>query len=127
MFEERQLLAGVAANIEASAAGIEAQLARIIQEEKERLRGALQATIDTHAKRERDVLIDTLSRGRPPRVWTHEGVELRRALANEFRVGFENAAHRLTSFHSRVIPELHKLMRSLSDKHEKDSKNFWKQ
>jgi GTPase SAR1 family protein len=111
--EERQLLAGVAANIEASAAGIEAQLARIIQEEKERLRGALQATIDTHAKRERDVLIDTLSRGRPPRVWTHEGVELRRALANEFRVGFEKAAHRLTSFHSRVVPELHKLMRSL--------------
>lgn len=111
--QERELLAGVAANIEASAAGIEAQLARIINEEKERLRGALQATIDTHAKRERDVLIDTLSRGRPPRVWTHEGVELRRALANEFRQGFEQAAHRLTSFHARVVPELHKLMNSL--------------
>ncbi|MCC7251781.1 dynamin family protein [Hyphomicrobium sp.] len=111
--QERELLAGVAANIEASAAGIEAQLARIIQEEKERLRATLQVTIDTHAARERDVLIDTLSRGRPPRVWTHEGVELRRALANEFRVGFEKAAHRLTSFHARVVPELHKLMRSL--------------
>ena len=111
--QERDLLAGVAANIEASASGIEGQLARIIQEEKERLRAQLQATIDTHAVRERDVLIDTLSRGRPPRVWTHEGVELRRALANEFRVGFEKAAHRLTSFHARVVPELHKLMRSL--------------
>jgi GTPase SAR1 family protein len=111
--QERDLLASVAANIEASAAGIEAQLARIIQEEKERLRGRLQTTIDTHAARERDVLIDTLSRGRPPRVWTHEGVELRRALANEFRLGFEQAAHRLTSFHARVVPELHKLMRSL--------------
>lgn len=111
--QERELLASVAANIEASAAGIEAQLARIIQEEKERLRGALQATIDTHAVRERDVLIDTLSRGRPPRVWTHEGVELRRALASEFRHGFQQAAHRLTSFHARVVPELHKLMRSL--------------
>lgn len=111
--QERELLARVAANIEASAAGIEAQLARIIHEEKERLRHALQATIDTHARRERDVLIDTLSRGRPPRVWTHEGVELRRALANEFRHGFEQAAHRLTSFHARVVPELHKLMRSL--------------
>ena len=111
--QERELLANVAANIEASAAGIEAQLARIIQEEKERLRRTLQATIDTHAKRERDVLIDTLSRGRPPRVWTHEGVELRRALAGEFRHGFEQAAHRLTSFHARVVPELHKLVRSL--------------
>jgi len=111
--EERELLASVAANIEASASGIEAQLVRIIQEEKERLRASLQATIDLHAGRERDVLIDTLSRGRPPRVWTHEGVELRRALAAEFRSGFEKAALRLTSFHARVVPELHKLVRSL--------------
>lgn len=111
--QERDLLARVAANIEASASGIEAQLARIIQEEKERLRGVLQGAIDTHARRERDVLIDTLSRGRSPRVWTHEGVELRRALANEFRSGFEKAAHRLTSFHARVVPELHRLMNSL--------------
>ncbi|MBN8912567.1 MAG: hypothetical protein J0H65_11030, partial [Rhizobiales bacterium] len=111
--QERDLLARVAANIEASASGIEAQLARIIQEEKERLRSVLQSAIDTHAKRERDVLIDTLSRGRSPRVWTHEGVELRRALANEFRIGFEKAAHRLTSFHARVVPELHRLMNSL--------------
>lgn len=111
--QEGELLSKVAANIEASAAGIEHQLARIIQEEKERLRAVLQTTIDTHAKRERDVLIDTLSRGRPPRVWTHEGVELRRALAYEFRSGFDKAAHRLTSFHARVVPELHKLMNSL--------------
>ena len=111
--QERDLLARVAANIEASASGIEAQLARIIQEEKERLRAVLQSAIDTHARRERDVLIDTLSRGRSPRVWTHEGVELRRALASEFRAGFEKAAHRLTSFHARVVPELHRLMNSL--------------
>ncbi len=111
--KERDLLADVAKNIEASAAGIEAQLNRIIQEEKDKLRATLQATIDLHAARERDVLIDTLSRGRPPRVWTHEGVELRRALAGEFRREFEGAAFRLKSFHARVIPELHKLMRSL--------------
>ncbi len=110
---ERELLAEVAANIEASAAGIEAQLNRIIQEERDKLRAALQVTIDFHAARERDVLIDTLSRGRPPKVWTHEGVELRRALAGEFRREFENAAFRLRSFHARVIPELHKLMRTL--------------
>lgn len=110
---ERDLLAGVARDIEASAAGIEAQLARIIQEEKEALRGTLQAAIDLHAARERDVLIDTLSRGRAPRVWTHEGVALRRALAEAFRESFEKAAWRLTSFHARVVPELHKLMRTL--------------
>ena len=110
---EHDLLAGVAADIEASAAGIEAQLARIIQEEKEALRGALQAAVDLHAARERDVLVDTLSRGRSPRVWTHEGVALRRALASTFREGFEKAAWRLTSFHARVVPELHKLMRTL--------------
>lgn len=110
---ERELLGSVAKDIEASAAGIEAQLARIIQEEKETLRRSLQAAIDLHSSRERDVLIDTLSRGRSPRVWTHEGVALRRALAEAFREGFEKAAWRLTSFHARVVPELHKLMRTL--------------
>jgi hypothetical protein len=111
--KESELLARVAANIEASASGIEQQLVRIIQEEKETLRRKLQATIDFHAARERDVLIDTLSRGRAPRVWTHEGVELRRALAETFRDGFRSAASRLTSFHARVAPELHQLMSSL--------------
>ena len=110
---ERDLIVAVASDIEASAAGIEAQLARIILEEKEALRSALQASIDLHAARERDVLIDTLSRGRSPRVWTHEGVALRRSLAQTFREGFEKAAWRLTSFHARVVPELHKLMRTL--------------
>lgn len=110
---ERDLLAGVAADIEASAAGIEAQLARIIQEERESLRARLQEAIDSHAARERDVLIDTLSRGRSPKVWTHEGVALRRALSRVFGEGFEKAALRLTSFHGRVVPELHKLMCTL--------------
>ncbi|WP_081717687.1 dynamin family protein [Hyphomicrobium nitrativorans] len=110
---EHDLLAGVAADIEQSAAGIEAQLARIIQEEQDALRGMLQSSIALHAARERDVLVDTLSRGRCPRVWTHEGVALRRALARVFKEGFEKAAWRLTSFHARVVPELHKLMRTL--------------
>jgi len=110
---ERDLIAGVASDIEASAAGIESQLVRIIQEEQERLRGLLLQTVATHAARERDVLIDTLSRGRPPRVWTHEGVELRRALSGQFARGFDGAAERLRSFHARVVPELHRLMRTL--------------
>lgn len=111
--KESELLSRVTANISASATGIEAQLARIIAEEKDTLRRELQTTIEFHAGRERDVLIDTLSRGRSPRVWTHEGVELRRALADSFRHGFRNAASRLTSFHARVAPELHQLMTSL--------------
>ena len=110
---EHDLLAGVAADIEKSAAGIEAQLARIIQEEQAALLGMLQSSIALHASRERDVLLDTLSRGRSPRVWTHEGVALRRALARVFKEGFEKAAWRLTSFHARVVPELHRLMHTL--------------
>lgn len=110
---ESEQLARVTANIDASATGIETQLARIIHEEREALRRHLMATIDLHAARERDVLIDTLSRGRAPQVWTHEGVELRRALAGAFHEGFRNAAERLTSFHARVAPELHKLTASM--------------
>lgn len=111
--KERELLTDVAANIDASAAGIEAQLAQIIFEETERLRRTFQTTIDFHAGRERDVLVSTLARGRPPRVWTHEGLELRRALAGDFRNVFEGAAQRLISFHQRFVPELHRMMRSL--------------
>lgn len=111
---ESARLASIAADIEASAVAIETQLNQIIQEEIERLRALLRATVNTHAARERDVLIDTLSRGRAPRVWTHEGVELRRALAATFNQGFQLAASRLMSFHARVAPELRRLMEMLA-------------
>jgi GTP-binding protein EngB required for normal cell division len=107
-------LAGIAADIEASAVAIEAQLNQIIHEEVERLRILLRSTVNKHATSERDVLIDTLSRGRAPRVWTHEGVELRRALAHVFGQGFQQAAARLMSFHARVAPELRRLMDMLA-------------
>jgi signal recognition particle receptor subunit beta len=111
--QERDLLMQVAANIDASAEAIEAQLVRIIQEEQKRLRSSLGATIEAYAARERDVLVDTLSRGRTPRVWTHEGGELRRALLNDFRQGFQTSTNRLLAFHTRFVPELHKLLQSL--------------
>jgi hypothetical protein len=112
--KEHDLLTEVAANIEASARAIEAQLATIIHEETERLRQTFRSTIEFHARRERDILVNTLQRGRSSsRVWTHEGLELRRALAKDFREIFEAAARRLVSFHERFVPELHRMMRSL--------------
>lgn len=111
--KERDLLLEVASNIEAAARGIEAQLVRIIEEEEQRLRSVLLATVEVYAQRERDVLVDALSRGRSPRVWTHEGVELRRALAGEWSRGFQHSAERLLSFHARVVPELHRFVQTL--------------
>jgi hypothetical protein len=110
---ERELLMEVAANIEASAQAIETLFVRVIDEEQIRLRNLLQQVIDYHAARERKVLVETLSRGSKTGTWTHEGVELRRSLADAFRRGFEEAAERLTAFHARLIPELFKLMQSI--------------
>lgn len=111
--KERDLLLQVAANIEASARAIETQLFHVIEEEEKRLRNTLMATVEAHAARERDVLIDALSRGSSPRVWTHEGVGLRRALANDWNRDFQASASRLAAFHERVIPELHNIMQAL--------------
>ena len=60
---------------------------------------------------ESDVLIDTLQRGRAPKIWTHEGVDLRRRLADVFMAGFERAAARVLEFQTRVAPELHEVLR----------------
>ena len=111
--KERDLLLQVAANIEASARAIKTQLLRVIEEEEKRLRSTLLATVDAYAARERDVMVDALSRGSSPRVWSHEGVGLRRALANDWSRGFQASASRLVGFHERIIPELHKLMQAL--------------
>ncbi len=105
-----KLLNEVAANVERSAKTIEHQLLRMIDEEMNALRTRLRAAIDHHASSERQILIDTLQRGKVPRVWTHEGVELRRALAEIFVKSFERAAARVLAFQARVAPELHRLM-----------------
>jgi hypothetical protein len=109
--QEASLLNAVGLQIGESGKNIEAQLAEIIQEEMEQLRSGLEWAVKRHASMENDVLIDTLERGRAPRIWTHEGVELRRRLAAVFTAGFESAARRVLEFQSRVAPELHQVLR----------------
>jgi len=94
-----------------SGKNIERQLTDIIHEEMETLRADLHRAVNRHASVERDVLIDTLQRGRAPRVWTHEGVELRRRLGVVFATGFQTAAARVLDFQSRVGPELNQVLR----------------
>ena len=74
------------------------------------LRRALQVVVDTHAAKERDVLIATLQRGGAPRTWTLEGVALRRAMAAEFKNCFDGAAARVLELQGKVAPELARLM-----------------
>jgi signal recognition particle receptor subunit beta len=105
-----RLLNDVATNVEQSAKNIEKQLTSIIGEEMVALHQALQSAVNLHAAKERQVLIETLERGRAPRVWTHEGVELRRSLATTFMDGFQRAAKRVLEFQGRVAPELRQLM-----------------
>ena len=63
---ETSVLNDVAANVERSAKNIELQFSTIIGEEMTGLRRALQVVVDTHAAKERDVLIATLQRGARP-------------------------------------------------------------
>lgn len=109
--QEARVLNEVGLQIGESGKNIERQLTDIIHEEMETLRADLQRAINRHAGVERDVLIDTLQRGRAPRVWTHEGVELRRRLGVVFATGFQTAAARVLDFQSRVAPELHQVLR----------------
>jgi hypothetical protein len=74
------------------------------------LRRSLQVVVDSHAAKERDVLIATLEAGRAPRTWTLEGVALRRALAAEFKDCFDRAAARVLELQAKVAPELAQLM-----------------
>ena len=105
-----ELLNGVAANVERSAKTIEHQLLRMIDEEMTALRRELRSAVDHHAALERQILIDTLQRGKVPRSWTHEGVELRRTLADIFMKRFGRAGARVLAFQARVAPELHRLI-----------------
>jgi hypothetical protein len=97
-----------------SAKSIEEQFSTIIAEEMSALRRSLQKIVDTHAAKERDVLITTLERGGAPRTWTLEGVALRRALAAGFKESFDSAAARVLELQSKVAPELARLMRLIA-------------
>ncbi len=107
---ETGVLDEVAANVERSAKHIETQFQAIIGEEMTALRRALQAVVNLHAAKERDVLIATLEAGRAPRTWTLEGVALRRAMAAEFKDCFDVAAARVLELQGKVAPELARLM-----------------
>ncbi len=108
--KQAKVLDEVADNVERSAKNIEHQLLRIIDEEMDALRSALRSAVNFHAASERQVLADTLRHGKMPRAWTHEGVELRRTLADLFVKSFNRAVARVVDFQARVAPELHRLM-----------------
>jgi hypothetical protein len=108
--QEARVLNEVGLQIGESGKNIERQLGEIIHEEMEMLRGDLERAVNRHAGVERHVLVDTLLRGRAPRVWTHEGVELRRRLGVVFATGFQTAAARVLDFQSRVAPELNQVL-----------------
>lgn len=100
--------------IEESGRNIEQQLAEILAEEITAMETAMHAKVEEHAAEERDVLIDTLSRGRAPKVWKCESIELRRELAEVFLESFKRAASRLLDLQSRIAPELHELLRMIA-------------
>ncbi len=110
---ERDVLQSVSANIDASAKAIGEIFSRVIADEQARLRAALLKLVDQHAARERKILSDSLARGATTVTWTHEGFDLRRALAESFRTGFGEASERLLTFHARLIPELFKLLQTV--------------
>jgi hypothetical protein len=105
-----KVLDEVAENVVRSGKSIEHQLLRILDEEMEALLSALRSAVNYHAASEGQVLVDTMRRGKVPRAWTHEGVELRRSLANIFTKSFDRAVARIVDFQARVAPELHRLM-----------------
>ncbi|MDX2257658.1 MAG: dynamin family protein [Hyphomicrobiaceae bacterium] len=96
--------------IERSSQSIEAQMREIIAEEMGRLSEQLYGEIDRHAAEERAVLVDTLQRGRAPKEWTCEGLELRSRLAERYTGAYGRAAARLTDLRARVTPELNQLI-----------------
>ncbi len=111
--QERDLLNAVSSNIDASAKAISEIFSRVIAEEQARLRAGLLKLVDQHAARERKIVADSLARGVTSVTWTHEGFDLRRALAEHFRTGFAEASERLLIFHARLIPELFKLLQTV--------------
>jgi hypothetical protein len=96
--------------IERSSQSIEAQMREIIAEEMGRLSEQLYGEIDRFAADERAVLIDTLQRGRAPKEWMCEGLELRSRLAERYTGAYGRAAARLTDLRARVTPELNQLI-----------------
>jgi len=124
--EQRQL-EEIAEIIERSGRSIEDQMREIVAEEIGELRAQLFQEVDLHAAEERDVLIDTLYRGRAPREWECESVELRRCLAEIFTDGFQRSVKRISDLQSRVTPELRQLMSMIAPRERAPREPDWSQ
>ena len=101
--------------MERSAKNIEEQFSTIIAEEMSALRRSLQKIVDTHAAKERDVLIATLEarsahRAPGPSKASRCGAPSPRSSRN----CFDSAAARVLELQSKVAPELARLMRLIA-------------
>ncbi|MEL7048286.1 MAG: hypothetical protein AAFO75_04860, partial [Pseudomonadota bacterium] len=112
--EEINQLQQVSEIINQSSQNIEKQLGVIIEEELKNLHHHLNHEVDRHAGEERGVVIDTLRRGRGPREWHCEAIELRRRLADIFLGRFQRAAGRVIDLQNRVTPELRQLTQMIA-------------
>lgn len=122
---EQHQLEEIAEIIERSGRSIEDQMRDIVAEEISELRAQLFSEVDLHAAEERDVLIDTLYRGRVPREWQCESIELRRCLADIFTAGFQKSAKRISELQSRVTPELRQLMTMIAPRERTPREPDW--
>ncbi len=112
--------------IKDSAKNLSDQMRDIIAEEADAMQVAMAREVQNHSKDERDVVIDTLRRGRAPRVWKCEATELRRRLAEVFLASFERASRRVQDLQARVSPELHELMRVAAPNEQLPAEPDWK-
>ena len=112
--------------IKESAQSISKQMHEIIAEEADAMQVAMSREVQSYSKDERDVVIDTLRRGRAPKVWKCEATDLRRRLANVFLAAFEKASKRVQDLQARVSPELRELMRVAAPDEQLPAEPDWK-
>jgi len=106
---------------------IERQLGSIVGDEMRDLRTALEKEVADHARHERRVVIDTLTRGRGPREWHCEAIELRRRLAAIFNARYQNASGRVADLLHRVTPELRQLTQMIAGENAASQDLAWQQ
>lgn len=111
---ELHQLGDMTAVIEQSSRNIERQLKDILAQEMDDMRAAMNGEVAAQAREESDVLIDTLNRGRVPKVWNCEVGDLRTRLNALFNQSFKRAATRVLKLQSKVAPELHQLTTMLA-------------
>lgn len=111
---ELRQLTSISGVIETSARNLERQLRDIIREEMDAMHTRMSEEVSSQAREEGSVLVDTLRRGRVPKVWRCEVGDLRGRLNRLFLEGFQRAAARVLDVQSRVSPELRQLTEMLA-------------